>query len=53
MTEGQSLAVRLGYSDDTKLVILSCDDLGSCHASNVGVYDAIRNGVAKIGRAHV
>ena len=46
MTEGPSLAVRLGYDDHTKLVILSCDDLGSCHASNVGVYDAIRNGVA-------
>ncbi|MEO6651061.1 MAG: ChbG/HpnK family deacetylase [Ilumatobacteraceae bacterium] len=41
-----SLAERLGYDADAKLVILSCDDLGSCHAANVGVYDAIRNGVA-------
>jgi predicted glycoside hydrolase/deacetylase ChbG (UPF0249 family) len=46
MTQGPSLASRLGYDDSAKLVILSCDDLGSCHASNVGVYDAIRNGVA-------
>jgi len=41
-----TLAARLGYADDTKLVILSCDDLGSCHAANVGVYEAIRHGVA-------
>ncbi len=40
------LAERLGYPADTKLVILSCDDLGSCHAANVGVYDAIRQGHA-------
>ncbi len=37
-----TLAERLGHSADTKLVILSCDDLGSCHAANVGVYAAIR-----------
>lgn len=27
-------------------MILSCDDLGSCHAANVGVYDSIRHGSA-------
>ena len=37
-----SLNERLGYSPEAKLVILSCDDLGSCHAANVGVYEAIR-----------
>lgn len=41
-----SLAERLGHAADAKLVILSCDDLGSCHAANVGVYQAIREGVA-------
>jgi predicted glycoside hydrolase/deacetylase ChbG (UPF0249 family) len=40
------LAERLGYDADTKLVILSCDDLGSCHAANIGVYSALREGVA-------
>ena len=40
------LAERLGYPADAKLVILSCDDLGSCHAANVGVYQAIRDGLA-------
>jgi predicted glycoside hydrolase/deacetylase ChbG (UPF0249 family) len=41
-----NLTERLGYGADAKLVILSCDDLGSCHAANVGVFDAIRNGSA-------
>ncbi len=40
------LAQRLGYDADARLVILSCDDLGSCHAANVGVYEAIRKGHA-------
>ncbi len=41
-----SLAERLGYSDDAKLLILNCDDLGFCHAANVGVYQALREGLA-------
>ena len=41
-----SLAERLGYDASQKLVIISCDDLGSCHAANMGVYSAIRNGIA-------
>ena len=40
------LAERLGYSADAKLVIISCDDLGSCHAANEGVFDALHHGVA-------
>jgi chitin disaccharide deacetylase len=46
MADQRSLASRLGYSDDTKLVIMSCDDLGSCHGATVGVYQAIRDGMA-------
>ena len=41
-----TLAERLGYPADARLVILSCDDLGSCHAANVGVLRAIREGAA-------
>jgi len=41
-----SLAERLGYTPDARLVILSCDDLGSCHAANVGVFRALREGAA-------
>jgi len=40
------LAERLGYDSDTRLVIVSCDDLGSCHAANEGVYRALRDGFA-------
>jgi chitin disaccharide deacetylase len=41
-----SLAERLGYSADAKLVIISCDDLGACHSANIGVYGALRDGLA-------
>jgi predicted glycoside hydrolase/deacetylase ChbG (UPF0249 family) len=46
MPNSRSLASRLGYSDDDRLVIISCDDLGSCHGATEGVYQSIRNGVA-------
>ena len=35
-----SLNERLGYSPEKRLVIVSCDDFGSCHAANVGVLQA-------------
>jgi chitin disaccharide deacetylase len=41
-----TLAERLGYAPDAKLVIVNCDDLGSSRSANVAVYDALRNGVA-------
>src|SRR6476620_9106161 len=41
-----SLAEKLGYPPDAKLLIVNCDDLGSSHAANVGVYDALRRGIA-------
>jgi chitin disaccharide deacetylase len=41
-----SLAQRLGHDADARLVIISCDDLGSCHAANEGVYGSLRGGVA-------
>ena len=41
-----TLAERLGYRPEDKLVIVSCDDLGTCHALNVGVYTALRHGAA-------
>lgn len=46
MTAARSLAERLGHPADAKLMIISCDDLGSCHAANVGVFTALRDGVA-------
>jgi predicted glycoside hydrolase/deacetylase ChbG (UPF0249 family) len=41
-----SLAERLGHSPTARLLIISCDDLGACHASNLGTYEALRDGVA-------
>jgi predicted glycoside hydrolase/deacetylase ChbG (UPF0249 family) len=41
-----SLAERLGYAADARLVIVNCDDLGSCHAANLGAYEALRDGLA-------
>lgn len=43
---GASLNSLLGHPDDARLVILSCDDLGSCHGATVGVYRAVREGLA-------
>jgi predicted glycoside hydrolase/deacetylase ChbG (UPF0249 family) len=43
---GASLNERLGYAPEAKLLIISCDDLGSFHAANEGIFAALRNGVA-------
>lgn len=41
-----SLAERLGFDPDDRIVIINCDDLGMCHAANQGVYEALRSGLA-------
>jgi len=41
-----TLAERLGHPPDARLLIVNCDDLGSSHAANVGVYEALREGMA-------
>jgi predicted glycoside hydrolase/deacetylase ChbG (UPF0249 family) len=41
-----TLAERLGYGPDDRLVIINCDDLGSTHAANEGTYRALREGIA-------
>lgn len=41
-----SLAERLGYSVDDRLLIVNCDDLGMSHSTNQGVYEALRAGWA-------
>ncbi|MGK2929014.1 MAG: polysaccharide deacetylase family protein [Acidimicrobiales bacterium] len=40
------LAERLGHSPDARLLVVNCDDLGLSHATNVGTYQALRDGVA-------
>jgi predicted glycoside hydrolase/deacetylase ChbG (UPF0249 family) len=39
-----TLAQRLGYSADAKLLIINADDLGSCHSANVGVFECLATG---------
>ena len=46
MDGGPTLAERLGYGPDARILIVNCDDLGSSHAANLGCYDALRNGFA-------
>ena len=41
-----TLAERLGFGPDDRLLIVNCDDLGSSHAANVGVYQSLREGAA-------
>lgn len=38
-------AERLGYPADAKLLIVNGDDIGMCHASNVGTVSALRQGI--------
>jgi predicted glycoside hydrolase/deacetylase ChbG (UPF0249 family) len=40
-----TLAQRLGYPADTKLLIINADELGSCHSANVGVFDCLATGL--------
>jgi predicted glycoside hydrolase/deacetylase ChbG (UPF0249 family) len=41
-----TLAERLGHAPDAKLLIVTCDDLGLTHATNLATYDALRHGMA-------
>ena len=41
-----TVAERLGFGPDEVVLIVNCDDLGSSHSANVGVYQALREGVA-------
>ena len=40
-----TLAERLGYDAEAKLLIINCDDLGSSRAANVAVYESLRSGL--------
>ncbi|MGH9101446.1 MAG: ChbG/HpnK family deacetylase [Acidimicrobiales bacterium] len=51
--QAPSPAERLGYGPEARLIIISCGDLGFCHAANEGVYRALRNGLGTSGRLMV
>src|SRR5215472_17133614 len=44
-----SLAEALGYPPGASLLIVTCDELGVTHASNSGVYSALREGMGRVG----
>jgi predicted glycoside hydrolase/deacetylase ChbG (UPF0249 family) len=46
MPDQNSLAERLGYRADDRLLIINCDDLGVSHAANVATSRAMLDGVA-------
>jgi hypothetical protein len=40
-----TVAERLGYPADAKLLLLHCTELGFCHASNDGVFESLGEGI--------
>ncbi len=40
------LAERLGYASDSRLLIITCPNLGASNADNLGVYSSLRDGAA-------
>ena len=46
MKSQPTLAERLGYGPDARLLIVNCDDLGSSHSANVAIARAMDQGVA-------
>ena len=45
-TGASALSEVLGHAADDRLLVLTSDQLGMCHASNVGVYESLRSGLA-------
>jgi chitin disaccharide deacetylase len=41
-----SLAERLGYGPEDRLLVVNCDDLGSSHSANVATFRSLAYGVA-------
>ena len=46
VTQVPTLAERLGYARDARLLIVNCDDFGSSHAANKAIVRAINDGLA-------
>ena len=44
-----TLAERLGFGTDERVAVVHVDDLGMCHAANVGGFAALRGGPATCG----
>jgi len=44
-----TLAERLGFAADDRIAIVHADDIGMCHAANLGAFQALREGSATCG----
>ena len=47
------LSVALGFKPGERVVIVHCDDVGMCHAANVGAFEALDHGPATCGSVMV
>ena len=45
----ETLAERLGFSASDRVAVIHCDDIGMCHASNIGAFEALERGPATCG----
>jgi predicted glycoside hydrolase/deacetylase ChbG (UPF0249 family) len=45
----RSLAERLGFAADDRVVVLHADDVGMCHAANEGSFEAMERGAVTCG----
>ena len=43
------LGERLGFPSDARIAVVHCDDIGMCHAANVGAFEALDRGPATCG----
>jgi predicted glycoside hydrolase/deacetylase ChbG (UPF0249 family) len=48
-----TLAMRLGFGASERVAIVHCDDIGMCHAANVGAFEALDRGPATCGSVMV
>jgi len=51
--EPRSVAERLGFAADERVAVVHVDDVGMCHAANVGAFEALANGPATCGSVMV
>ncbi|MBN2328981.1 MAG: polysaccharide deacetylase family protein [Candidatus Omnitrophica bacterium] len=50
---GETVAERLGYPADAKLLIIHGDDIGMCHSANASAVDALEKGIVTCGSVMV
>ena len=48
-----SLGKRLGFAADERIAVVHCDDIGMCHAANLGAFESLDRGPATCGSVMV